>query len=54
MFERPEASETVSNPATVRPVRIPTEVMADWADCVTICALPTVPETFEPLMDDKA
>jgi hypothetical protein len=43
MFEIPEPLETTSNPETVRPVNVPTDVMLGWAGWTTELAVATVP-----------
>ena len=51
-FEIAEPLETTSNPATVRPVKVPTEVMLGWAGFVTLeatLAASTFPTKFEEL-----
>ena len=45
----PENCDADTVPEDVRLVRVPTDVMAAWAACVTTRALPTVPDTSEPV-----
>ena len=55
-FEIPEPFEATSNPLTVKPVRVPTEVMLTCAGFVTLEATleaATFPTKFEELMLDK-
>ena len=55
-FEIPEPFEATSNPLTVKPVRVPTEVMLSCAGFVTLeatLAAATFPTKFEELMLDK-
>jgi hypothetical protein len=49
MFEIPDPFEATSKPETVRPVRVPTDVMLGWAEAITLWAVGTV-ETFDPFM----
>ena len=42
MFEIAEPLEAMSNPDTVRPVKVPTEVMLGWDDWTTELAVITV------------
>ena len=40
----------ITDPITVKFVRVPTEVMLGWAADVTLWAVPTVLTTFAPFM----
>ena len=52
MLDNPEPLEAMSNPLTVKPVRVPTDVMLGWEGFVTLeatLAAATFPTKFEEL-----
>jgi hypothetical protein len=49
MFEIPDPFDAIKRPWTLRPVKVPTDVILVWAAAVTLCAVGTV-ETFAPFM----
>jgi hypothetical protein len=55
-FEIPEPLEATSNPFTVNPVRVPTDVMLGWEGFVTLEAMlaaSTFPTKFEELRFER-
>jgi len=56
MFEIPEPFDAMSNPLTVKPVRVPTDVMLSCAGSVTLVAMladATLPTRLEELMFER-